>query len=43
MWILPCDTRVHVPPERLQDRYASGNVPDIDLEYSRHGIRDPDP
>ena len=43
MRIPPRNARVHVPSEWLQDRYASGNIPNIDLEYPRHGIRDPDP
>ena len=43
MWILPRNTRVHVPSERLQDRYARGNIPDVDFEYPRHRIGDPDP
>lgn len=43
MRIPPRNSRVHVPSEGLQDRYAGGNIPDIDLEYPRHGVRDPDP
>lgn len=37
------DTRVHVPAEWFQYRYAGSDVSDVDLEDSRHGIRYPDP
>ena len=43
MRISPRNARVHIPTERLRHRHAGGDIPDIDFEHLRHGIRDPDP
>ncbi len=43
MRIPPCNARMHIAAEGFQNRDAGGDVPDVDLEDPRHGIRYPDP